>query len=145
MLFRAAIAVIGISVTAASADAQVATLHGPKTGEGVRDSSTATRRMTAALRTLVVAQDDWLKAHRRYGRALRRSGNGGVIVDLDAGITLDLMYVTTRGWTGRAMHRALPGRSCVVFVGDVPQSRWPRTRHDGAIPTRERTPACDAP
>lgn len=142
---RLGLVVIGMAALAPGAGAQVATLHGATTGEAARDTTAAMRRMTGALRALVGAQDEWMRAHKRYGRALRRSGNGGVIVAPEPGITLELMYVTAKGWTGRATHRALSGRSCVVFVGDVPETRWPRTRHDGHIPTRERTPACDAP
>ena len=145
MILRATIGALGMALAVSRAEGQVATLHGETTGEAARDTSAAMRRMTGALRSLIGAQDDWAREHNRYGRALRRSGTGGVVVKPEPGITLELMYVTTKGWTGRATHRAMPGRSCVVFVGDIPVSRWPKTRHDGAIPTRERTPACDAP
>lgn len=145
MRLRLMIAVLGLAALAPGAGAQIATLHGATTGEAARDTTAAMRKMTAGLRALVAAQEDWFKAHDRYGRALRRSGNGGVIVAPEPGITLELMYVTTKGWTGRATHGAVAGRSCVVFVGDVPDSRRPRTRHDSVIPSRERTPACDAP
>ncbi|MCC6317146.1 MAG: hypothetical protein IT361_05585 [Gemmatimonadaceae bacterium] len=127
-----------------SAPAQVATLHGASGGPAARDTTTARQHMTSALRALVEAQDAWFGNHERYGRALRRSGTGGVTVQPETGVTLELMYVTGRGWTGRATHRALPGRSCVVFVGQVPDSRMPVTRRDSARPSRERTPVCDA-
>ena len=134
-----------LALAPAAGSAQVATINGPARGAAARDAAGAMSRMAADLRALIAGQDRWFVEHRRFARALRRTGEGGAAAAPSPGVKLELMYVTADSWTGRATHWAKPGKSCVVFVGQVPESRMPKTRAERLVPPREREPVCDAP
>ena len=141
----AVFALLGVLALPATAAAQVATINGALTGPEAKSPQGAFEKMARGLRMLVKAQDLWFDGHDTFGRALRRSGEGGVVIDPEAGVKIQLLYVTRNSWTGRATHLGVEGKTCVVFVGKVPNSRLPATRAQGLRPPVEREPVCDAP
>jgi hypothetical protein len=58
-------------------------------------------------------------------------------------VEIRLLDVSDRGWTAQATTAALPGRSCVAFLGKP--KRTPKTSADHARPSVERDVACDRP
>lgn len=144
MARRALIALAAVALLARGAGAQVATINGVMTGPILDDTPGAFKLMRADLRQLVKAQEGWKAEHHEYGSALRRTGKGGVHLDPSPGVKIELLYVTRESWVGRATHRAVKGKSCVIIVGAVPDSRMPKTRKDSALPTRAGEPTCDA-
>jgi hypothetical protein len=63
-----------------------------------------------------------------------------------SGPVVAVIFAGGRGWTAVATDRSLPGRSCVLFVGDEDDlPRIPRTTADGFIPLEQGTPRCDDP
>lgn len=65
-----------------------------------------------------------------------------LLVTPSAGVKLELIRPTADGWSAMAMHPSLPGVSCVVFAGNVPQP--PTTAKQG----RRGSPGevvCDQP
>jgi hypothetical protein len=90
------------------------------------------------LRNLVAAQD-------RY-RA-RNPGFAGSIETLhlstDPEVKTQILGATPNGWRAKATHRARPGKSCVVFVGQLSGTQAPRTEADGEMAGEERVPLCD--
>jgi hypothetical protein len=90
------------------------------------------------LRNLVAAQD-------RY-----RSRNSGFASSVEAlhlnmapEVRTQILGVTPNGWRAKATHRARPGKSCVVFVGQLNGTQAPRTDADGDMAGEERVPLCD--
>lgn len=132
-----------LSMVALSAEAQVAVITGAKSDPDSANAAGVIRRMSADLSMLARGQAAWYKSHDRYGKALRRTEGTGVVVDPSAGVRLELLYVTTKGWTARATHGVLKGKSCVVYGGDIPPSRMPKTTADRATPGRSGVPVCD--
>jgi hypothetical protein len=90
------------------------------------------------LRNLVAAQD-------RY-RA-RNPGFAGSAETLhlnsDPEVKTQILGATPNGWRAKATHRARPGKSCVVFVGQLSGTQAPRTEADGEMAGEERVPLCD--
>lgn len=90
------------------------------------------------LRTLVTNQEAHFSDHTTYtldlGRARYRSTNGVAVVMLKA---------TGTGWSARATHPRLPGKSCVIWVGSV--SPLPTTDGSGRRAAAEGEPTCDEP
>jgi hypothetical protein len=64
-------------------------------------------------------------------------------VDAGADVKLQILGATANGWSAKATHRTRPGRSCVIFVGQVSGVELPRTDGDGEMAGEERVPLCD--
>jgi hypothetical protein len=102
--------------------------------------------MRAQLRRLVVAQESHYVTHGTYTTDLAALSMLPTSEMRRSGAVVTVVFAGGRGWTALATHRALPGKSCVMFVGeetDVP--RIPRTAAHGFIPIEEGTPRCDDP
>jgi hypothetical protein len=100
--------------------------------------STPASVLKSALRTMVAAQDEYRAKNARFAgsvEALRFSPGSDVKVHI--------LAATESGWRAKAIHRARPGRSCVVFVGRVTAAEAPRTDGDGEMAGEERVPLCD--
>jgi hypothetical protein len=91
-----------------------------------------------ALRDMVAAQDTYRARHPVFARSVEA-------LQLQAGpdIKIQILSAASSGWRGKATHRARPGRSCVVFVGQVNGLELPKTDADGEMAGEERVPLCD--
>ncbi len=94
--------------------------------------------LKSTLRNVVAAQDKYRESHPGFAssvEALRLSPGSDVKVQI--------LGVTPSGWRAKATHKARPGRSCVVFVGKLRATEFPRTDGDGEMAGEERVPLCD--
>src|SRR5262249_2697731 len=100
--------------------------------------------MTASLRNLIVSQENFYSTHNVYGKILSLNDTLLVQIQPRPDVTLTLTYVTRNAWTARATHPALPGLSCVIYVGVIPPSRTLKTRDQGSTPSEDGAVACDS-
>jgi hypothetical protein len=100
--------------------------------------STPASVLKNALRNVVTAQDKYRAAHAGFAVSLD-------LLQVQPGpeVKLQILGATSKGWRAKAMHRARPGLSCVVFVGQVSTAELPRTDGDGEMAGEERVPLCD--
>jgi hypothetical protein len=59
-----------------------------------------------------------------------------------SGVSITLTSVSTTGWAASAVSASLPGKSCVIFVGQV--SSQPKTAAQG-VSAPEAVAVCDKP
>jgi hypothetical protein len=90
------------------------------------------------LRIVVAAQDRYRASHPIFANSVEV-----LQVNPGADIKVQILGVTPTGWRAKATHRARPGRSCVIFVGQLRGSELPRTDADGEMAGEERVPLCD--
>jgi hypothetical protein len=94
--------------------------------------------LKAALRNLVAAQDQYRVSHQSYARS-----TDALRLEPGADVRVQILSANAHGWRAKATHRARPGRSCVVFVGQLGGLELPRTDGDGETAGEERVPLCD--
>jgi hypothetical protein len=151
LLSTAAAAPATAQATAAAASAASPAPAGPtasRTGASAQADSAERllSEMRERLRRLVVAQESHYRTHGTYTTDLAALEMLPTRETRRSGAVVTVVFAGGRGWTAEATDRALPGKSCVMFVGgeaDVP--RLPRTRADGRIPAEEGSPLCDDP
>jgi hypothetical protein len=100
--------------------------------------STPASTLKNALRNVVAAQDRYRATHPTFAGSVE-----ALAVGPGADVKIQLFNVTPNGWRAKATHRARPGRSCVVFVGQLGGLELPRTDADGEMAGEERVPLCD--
>jgi hypothetical protein len=111
---------------------------------GVAQSPSASWQATPAsilkssLRNVVAAQDRYRASHPIFAKSVEV-----LQVNPGADVKIQILSVTPGGWRAKATHRARPGRSCVVFVGQLAGSELPKTDADGEMAGEERVPLCD--
>jgi len=100
--------------------------------------STPASVLKNALRNVVAAQDKYRASHPTFAGSIEA-------LQLQAGpdVKLQLTGVSPSGWRAKATHRGRPGRSCVVFVGQLSGLELPKTDGDGEMAGEERVPLCD--
>ncbi len=88
------------------------------------------RQLRLQLHALLEAQD---AVRSQRGRFATGFGTGAEAVPFvpPPGVVVRLGHADARGWAAIATHAALPGRSCVIWAGQVPIPRRPETSHDG--------------
>lgn len=128
-----------------SALAQTSSVTGPRIEVTPDIARVLYESMASSLRNLVVAQELYFADNNTYGRTLSDRRRQEVYIEPAPGVTVTLTYVTRGSWAGRATHEWLPGRSCVIVVGEVPASRVPHTAGQGLPPQEEGSPICDQP
>jgi hypothetical protein len=91
-----------------------------------------------ALRNVVAAQERYRATHPVFATSVE-------VLRVQAGsdVKLQILGATPSGWRAKATHRARPGRSCVIFVGQVSGLELPKTDGDGEMAGEERVPLCD--
>jgi hypothetical protein len=94
--------------------------------------------MRRELRGLMVAEMEYYAEAAKYSNNITTIGYKS-----ESPVELTLLDVTDHGWTARATATALPGKSCVVYLG-LPK-RAPKTARDHVRPGAEREVACDKP
>jgi hypothetical protein len=90
------------------------------------------------LRNVVAAQDKYRTTHPIFATSVE-----ALQVQAGSDVKLQILGASTSGWRAKATHRARPGRSCVIFVGQVSGGELPRTDGDGEMAGEERVPLCD--
>jgi hypothetical protein len=91
-----------------------------------------------ALRNVVAAQDKYRTTHPVFAPSVEV-----LRVQLGPEVKLQILGATPNGWRAKATHKSRPGRSCVVFVGQVSGPELPKTDGDGEMAGEERVPLCD--
>ena len=95
----------------------------------------------AALRALVVAEERYFAAHVTYTTDLVALAPQ----PKPAGVYLIVTHAGGRAWRASAQHASLPGKSCVIYVGQASDFPMPRTKAKGRRPTKAQQgePVCD--
>jgi hypothetical protein len=105
---------------------------------GASWQSTPASILKSSLRNVVAAQDKYRTSHPVYASTLE-----ALQLNPGADVKIQILGVTAGGWRAKATHKARPGRSCVVFVGQLTGPELPRTEGDGEMAGEERVPLCD--
>jgi hypothetical protein len=100
--------------------------------------STPASILKSTLRSVVAAQDKYHATHPGFASSVE-----ALRVNPGSDVTVQILGVTSTGWRAKATHKARPGRSCVVFVGRLAATEFPRTDGDGEMAGEERVPLCD--
>jgi hypothetical protein len=100
--------------------------------------STPASVLKSTLRHVVQAQDKYRASTGGYARTLE-----ALRLNPGPDIKVLIFGVTPHGWRAKAAHKARPGRSCVVFVGQLEGKLAPKTEADGQMAGEERVPLCD--
>jgi hypothetical protein len=100
--------------------------------------STPASILKNALRNVVAAQDRYRATHPVFATSIEV-----LQVPAESDVRLQILGATPNGWRAKATHRARPGRSCVIFVGQVSGLELPKTDGDGEMAGEERVPLCD--
>lgn len=123
-------------VPTAGAQVQVAGKSQP--AEAIEPAAVV-KSLTSQLRNLVSAEESYYADHSTYSNSLKELGyvarEGAVVM---------VFRADKRGWAGRAVHPAIAGKSCVIWVGPTGEAAQVRTDATG-ITGAEGEPVCDAP
>lgn len=95
-------------------------------------------QMRVDLRNLVRSQEAY---HATQGTYARRIEPLALQYFWQRGVTVSILSADARSWSARASHAAQPGKSCVIWYGQV-QTR-PVTDGRQRSPERSGIPACD--
>jgi hypothetical protein len=82
--------------------------------------------LTGVLRRLAVSEEAHYADFSRYTNALDR-----LSFDVPAQVRLTLASPDPQSWFAVARHADWPGRSCVIWVGPIPDRLLPRTENLG--------------
>jgi hypothetical protein len=93
--------------------------------------------LKTTLRNVVAAQDHFRATHPAFAPSVE-----ALQVEPGSDVRVQILGVTPNGWRAKATHRARPGKSCVVFVGQL-NGDLPKTDGDGEMAGEERVPLCD--
>jgi hypothetical protein len=105
---------------------------------GTAWQSTPASILKNALRNVVAAQDKYRLTHPVFATSVE-----ALQVQGGSDVKLQILGATPNGWRAKATHKARPGRSCVVFVGQLSGAELPKTDGDGEMAGEERVPLCD--
>jgi hypothetical protein len=94
--------------------------------------------LKSTLRNVVAAQDKYHATHPGFASSVE-----ALRVNPGSDVKVQILGATPSGWRAKATHKTRPGRSCVVFVGKLPATEFPRTDGDGEMAGEERVPLCD--
>ena len=100
--------------------------------------STPASILKSTLRDVVAAQDKYHATHPGFASSVE-----ALRVNPGSDVKVQILGVKSMGWRAKATHKARPGRSCVVFVGKLAATEFPRTDGDGEMAGEERVPLCD--
>jgi hypothetical protein len=100
--------------------------------------STPASVLKNTLRDVVAAQDRYRATHPIFASSVE-----ALRMNPGADVKIQILRVTAGGWRAKATHKARPGRSCVVFVGQLGGLELPKTDGDGEMAGEERVPLCD--
>jgi hypothetical protein len=109
----------------------------PDTGSAL-DAVNPTVQMRVDLRNLVRSQDTYFGLQGVYSR---RTEPFALQYLWHRGVTISVLTANDASWSARATHASRPGKSCVIWLGPVPQR--PATEAQRRVPEQPATPVCD--
>ena len=95
-------------------------------------------QMLVDLRNLTRSQESWFGTQGVYSR---RTEPFALQYLWRRGVRITILGANDESWSARATHASRPGKSCVVWVGPVPQ--LPVTEAQKKSPDKPSVPACD--
>jgi hypothetical protein len=95
-------------------------------------------QMRVDLRNLVRSQDSWYGTQGVYSR---RTDPFALQYLWHRGVKITILNANSESWSARATHASRPGKSCVIWLGPVPQ--LPVTEAQKKTPDKPAVPACD--
>lgn len=124
--------------------AQAVSVSGPAMEIDAQLRARLIAAMERDLKALASAQQTYRAAKGEFASTFERGAIKGVRLTPSPGVTITLTYVTKQTFAARATHDWLPGRSCVMKIGDVAASRVPTTTNEKRRPSRDGIAVCDA-
>ena len=109
----------------------------PDTGSAL-DAVNPSIQMRVDLRNLVRSQDTYFGLQGVYSR---RTEPFALQYLWHRGVTITILSANDASWAARATHVSAPGKSCVVWLGPVPQR--PVTDGQKRVADQPATPVCD--
>ncbi|MGH7535487.1 MAG: hypothetical protein ACREMG_07865 [Gemmatimonadales bacterium] len=94
--------------------------------------------LKTTLRAVAAAQARYRAEHPTYA-----SSTAQLNVRPEDGIRVEILTASSEGWQAKAVHPAQPGRSCVIFAGQLDHAEFPRTDGDREMAGEEGVPLCD--
>jgi hypothetical protein len=94
--------------------------------------------MPTNLMQLAISQDAYRKVQYTYARRIEPMA---LQYGWQPGVRVRMLFASSEGWAAEASYDLLPGRSCVIWGGTVPQR--PATRGQHRIAGQEGVPVCD--
>jgi hypothetical protein len=94
--------------------------------------------MPTNLMQLAVSQDAYRKVQYTYARRIEPMA---LQYGWQPGVRVRMLFASSDGWAAEASYDLLPGRTCVVWGGTVPQR--PATKSLRRMADREGVPVCD--
>lgn len=136
--------------TAALAQSSSSVHGASQSSAGAVDTAAKARLagVKGTLRNLVVAHEVYFKGHHSYTTdlvAIWAALPGPQ--SPDSSIVVTVTHAGGRAWRATAEHRALPGRSCVISIGEAADFPMPKTTASGLAPRADQDGVivCDAP
>lgn len=130
-----AVSIAGLFALPALSRAQVKPAAQPA---GAHDSRPVLTSLKNQLRNLVSAEEAFYASKSSYTNSLKDLG----YVARDGAYVM-VFRASDKGWAGRAVHPSLPGKSCVIWVGDAEKD--PPKTDELQLTAREGEPICDSP
>jgi hypothetical protein len=109
----------------------------PDTGSAL-DAVNPSVQMRVDLRNLVRSQDTYFGLQGVYSR---RTEPFALQYLWHRGVTITILSANDASWAARATHASRPGKSCVIWLGPVPQR--PATDAQKRVADQPATPVCD--
>ena len=94
--------------------------------------------MKVDLRNLVYSQETFYQMNGFYAR---RTENLALQYLWHRGVKITILNADEDSWAARATHVNWPGKSCVIWLGPVPQR--PMTDAEKKVPDQPAVPVCD--
>ena len=94
--------------------------------------------MRVDLRNLVRSQDAYFGLQGEYSR---RTEPFALQYLWHRGVKITILSANDHSWSARATFTSQPGKSCVIWLGPVPQR--PVTESQKRTPAEPATPVCD--
>jgi hypothetical protein len=110
-------------------------------GDETPDQTLARYAMTimpTSLMQLGISQDAYRKVQYTYARRIEPMA---LQYGWEPGVRVRMLFANSEGWSAEATYDLLPGRSCVIWGGTVPQR--PVTAADKIEADDEGVPVCD--
>ena len=110
-------------------------------GDETPDQTLARYAMTimpTSLMQLAISQDAYRKVQYTYARRIEPMA---LQYGWEPGVRVRMLFANSEGWAAEATYDLLPGRSCVIWGGTVPQR--PVTATDKIEADDEGVPVCD--
>jgi hypothetical protein len=95
-------------------------------------------QMRVDLRNLVRSQDGYFGLQGEYSR---RTEPFALQYLWHRGVKITILSANDQSWSARATYASRPGKSCVIWLGPVPQR--PVTESQKRVPAEPATPECD--